>query len=123
MAARELGCWVSGVGVSETEFRLLWLLFHGIKASDVQTNEPPAFDQADLSNRLAISAAQVSSVVESLRQRLLIDRDAAGADRRRQRWRLAPTGRDLVLAVIAAVAKATPAAAPTHADRDGKEAA
>jgi DNA-binding MarR family transcriptional regulator len=101
LAARELAGWVDGFGVSETEFRLLWQLF---LAAETASYRPGAlFDQAELAVRLAASPAQVSGVVERLRSLALIERDVQPGDRRRQVWRLAPAGRTLVLAVVAAV--------------------
>jgi DNA-binding MarR family transcriptional regulator len=101
LALREIAAWVDGIGVSETEFRLLWLLFqqqHG------DASKLTALDQADLAERLAVSAAQVSGVIERLRQRELVDRVPDLSDRRRQLWRLAQTGETLVLNVVANVA-------------------
>jgi DNA-binding MarR family transcriptional regulator len=101
LALREIAVWVEGMGVSETEFRLLWLLFqqeHG------EASKSTALDQADLAERLAVSAAQVSGVIERLRQRELVDRVPDVSDRRRQLWRLASTGETLVQTVIANVA-------------------
>ena len=101
LAVRELARWVDGFGVSETEFRLLWQLF---LAAESPSYRPGAlFDQAELAVRLAVSPAQVSGVVERLRSLALLERDAQPGDRRRQLWRLAPAGRTLVLAVVAAV--------------------
>jgi DNA-binding MarR family transcriptional regulator len=101
LALREIAAWVEDAGVSETEFRLLWLLFqqeHG------EASKSTALDQADLAERLAVSAAQVSGVIERLRQRELVDRVPDVSDRRRQLWRLASTGETLVQTVIVNVA-------------------
>lgn len=99
LALRDITAWVHQFGVSEPEFRLLWLLFRleGPTASC-------AVDQAELAEQLAVSAAQVSGVVERLMQRELVDRVLDGADRRRQLWRLAGAGEGLVRDVIASVA-------------------
>lgn len=114
LAARDLTAWVTGFDVSETEFRLLWLLSH---ASSADAKAPmPSVDQAELATRLAVSAAQVSGVVERLRHAALIEHAAGSGDRRRQFWQLAESGRDLVQAIIASV-EALPAG------RTGKEAA
>jgi DNA-binding MarR family transcriptional regulator len=97
------------VGVSETEFRLMWLLYqhaHG------EASNSTVLDQADLAERLAVSAAQVSGVIERLRQRELVDRAPDGNDRRRQLWRLASAGETLVLTVVAHVASGIPPLAP-----------
>jgi DNA-binding MarR family transcriptional regulator len=109
LALREIAAWVEGIGVSETEFRLLWLLFqqeHG------EASKSTALDQADLAERLAVSAAQISGVIERLRQRELIIRVSDGGDRRRQLWRLELTGEALVHTVVAHVASEIPPLAP-----------
>ena len=100
LATRDITAWVRAFGLNETEFRLLWLLFqheHGGLRAD------GALDQAALAEGLAVSAAQVSGVVERLRGRGLTDRVLDGSDRRRQMWRLANTGDALVVAVVGSV--------------------
>lgn len=118
LAVRDLAQWVDGFGVSEIEFRLLWLLF---AAADGATSTSHAsagqFDQAELATRLAVSAAQVSACVERLHAGGSIERGPQDADRRRQLWRLSRAGRGLVLKVVAAVD-----ALPPVGD-SGKEAA
>jgi DNA-binding MarR family transcriptional regulator len=96
LAARELAAWVAGAGVSEAEFRLLWVLFHG----DLSLN------QAELASRLGVSPAQVSGAVERLHSAGHIDGGCDAADRRRQLWRLTAGGRALIHAVLAHVAAA-----------------
>jgi DNA-binding MarR family transcriptional regulator len=109
LALREIANWVEGVGVSETEFRLLWLLYqHALDEASKST----ALDQADLAERLAVSAAQVSGVIERLRQCELVNRVPDGNDRRRQLWRLATAGETLVLRVVTHVASGIPPLAP-----------
>jgi DNA-binding MarR family transcriptional regulator len=115
LAARALARWVDGFGVSETEFRLLWQLF--VAAESPELRPCTLFDQAELAVRLAASPAQVSGVVERLRSLTLIERDAQPGDRRRQLWRIAPAGRTLVLAVVAAVGS------QPHVGPAGKDAA
>lgn len=100
LAMRDIAGWVQGLGVSETEFRLLWLLLEHERG---QQRGAGALDQAELAERLAVSAAQVSGVVERLRERELVDRVLDGGDRRRQMWRLAPAGAATVSAVVASV--------------------
>ncbi len=98
-AARALAHWVGGVGISETEFRLLWLLFPvTAPASKESDHELP--DQAELAAKLAVSAAQVSGAVERLQSLGYIERHVNGVDRRRQMWRLADPGRALVHTVL-----------------------
>ena len=97
-AARELAAWIAGSGVSEAEFRLLWLLFDLMSArADAE------LDQARLAERLAASPALVSGAVERLRILGLIDVRLPASDRRCQQWRLTPAGGQLVLRVVAAV--------------------
>ena len=109
LAMREIAAWAEEIGVSETEFRLLWLLFqqaHG------EASKPTALDQAALAERLAVSAAQVSGVIERLRQLKFVDRVPEVRDRRRQLWRLATAGEALVLTLVAHVAAEIPPLAP-----------
>ncbi len=107
LAVRDLARWVAGCGVSETEFRLLWALHHASEAAqniESSTRRPAAaLAQTELASRLAASAAHVSAVVERLRAAGLVEHDSQPGDRRRQLWQLAPAGRALVLAIVAAV--------------------
>jgi DNA-binding MarR family transcriptional regulator len=104
LAVRDLALWVDGFGVSETEFRLLWLLFNEADGAPAPPRTVPReFDQAELAARLAVSAAQVSASVERLHREARLERVSQVADRRRQLWRLSPSGRSLVLKVVAAV--------------------
>ena len=99
LAVRQLARWVDGFGVGETEFRLMWTLF----PVEESPSPMPRCDQAELAERLAVSAAQVSCVVERLRGSQLLERDAAEGDRRRQVWRLTAAGLALVRKIVAAV--------------------
>lgn len=115
LAARDLSAWVSNLGVSEAEFRLMWLLFRGSAGagcrgdSDAASETPHAvnsfaLDQGALAERLAVSAAQISGAVARLQSRQLIVPLRDGSDRRRQLWRLAEAGDALVNDVLATVA-------------------
>ena len=99
LATRQLARWVDGFAIGETDFRLLWDLF----AADAQATAMPMFDQAALAERLAISAAQVSGMVERLRARNLVSRPSIDGDRRRQFWQLTASGQTLVREIIATV--------------------
>jgi DNA-binding MarR family transcriptional regulator len=55
--------------------------------------------QTQLADRLAVSPAHVSSCVEQLRRHLLIESVRDPLDRRRQLWRLTPSGEDRLEAV------------------------
>src|SRR5688500_16904617 len=70
LALRDLAAWVRGYGVSEGEFRLLWLVLHGDREN---ADCRRVLDQAELAMQLAVSPAQVSNVVERLRFHQLID--------------------------------------------------
>jgi DNA-binding MarR family transcriptional regulator len=112
LASRQLAAWVDGFPVGESEFRLLWELHTACADAGMAS-----FDQAELADRLAVSAAQVSGMVERLRRSQLIARPAVDGDRRRQYWRLTAAGDELVQRIIAAVD------ASHSADDAGKEAA
>ena len=89
--ARQAGRWQ----LSEPEFLTLWVC---------RRVPPSGLGQNELAARLAVSAAQVSSVVEQLRrQRFLVGRRAK-TDRRRKLWRLTPAGRAKLQAVLADLA-------------------
>lgn len=98
LASRQLAAWVNGFAVGEAEFRLLWEL-HTTHAGAAAA----PLDQAELADRLAVSAAQVSGVVERLRSSQLIARPSVDGDRRRQYWQLTAAGNELVQRIIAAV--------------------
>jgi DNA-binding MarR family transcriptional regulator len=114
LALRDIAGWTAHAGVNETEFRLLWLL---IQKSQSQNADRRACDQAELAHELAVSPAQVSGVIERLRQRELVERVLGVGDRRRQLWRLAPSGEQLVRAVVASVA--TTETRPLASSRNG----
>ena len=54
---------------------------------------PAGLEQKELAAILAVSASQVSGLVEQLRRRGLLQGSRAANDRRRQLWQLTPTGR------------------------------
>lgn len=86
--ARRLSKAVREHGLSEAEFRLLWALWqedaNGITNSVVQN---------DIVERTGASPAQVSSSVEALRQKRMIQAIADKHDRRRQRWQFTEAGK------------------------------
>lgn len=100
LALRDVAAWAQPFGLSETEFRLLWLLSQVGRCVE---RAATALDQGDLAERLAVSTGQISAVVERLQKRELVDRVLDGGDRRRQLWRLAPAGEAVMLAVVASV--------------------
>ena len=100
LAARDIAAWLHGFQVTESEFRLLWLL------SQSRGDRPAhdKFDQAELAELLVVSPAQVSGAVERLRSLGMLERTTDQHDRRRRLWRLADGGRQLLSAVVASVA-------------------
>jgi DNA-binding MarR family transcriptional regulator len=74
-------------GIGEAEFPLLWL-FQRVGAETSCQNE--------LARRLGISPAQVSALVERLRQAGWVVGQRSSVDRRRQIWRLTDRGTELV---------------------------
>jgi DNA-binding MarR family transcriptional regulator len=109
-ASRELNRWVGTVDVSETEFRLLWQLE---RAGDSEPLEVAALDQVALAERLAVSPAQVSGLVERLAASEYIASHPLPADRRRQLWRITLAGKLLLSTVLQQVQ--THVSAPTIA--------
>jgi DNA-binding MarR family transcriptional regulator len=75
---------VRGAGtLSQPQFSVLWACH----------DAPPAgISQAELADRLSVSAAHVSGIVEQLRCKGLLQPRRLVADRRRQLWKLTPTG-------------------------------
>ena len=86
-----LGPYLVQRGTSEAEFSLLWACL-----------EAPAIglSQSEIAARLAVSAAHISGLVESLRRKGWLKRRASAADRRQRVWRLTPSGRTLLDAVL-----------------------
>jgi DNA-binding MarR family transcriptional regulator len=93
-AARALSDWTKRFGLTEAEFQLLWRL------RPTSMNGP---NQSALAAALAFSPAQVSAVVERVRQRGLICERGAAGDRRRHHWQLSASGRELLDEMLAAV--------------------
>lgn len=86
--ARLLSAEVRQHKLSEAEFRLLWLLL-----ADAQSNERTCIEQSELVRRLGLSPAQVSTLVEGLRIKQMIEPVLYEEDRRRKYWQLTATGR------------------------------
>ena len=105
LATKELAGWVRELGVSESEFRLLWQLEFdgGGAAHDTGTRSETLPDQAMLAEQLALSPAQMSGLVERLSAAGFIEPEQSPRDRRRQAWRIALAGRLLVSNVVARV--------------------
>ncbi|MCH2114432.1 MAG: MarR family transcriptional regulator [Pirellulales bacterium] len=91
--ARQLAAAVRAYGLSESEFRLLWI-----------AQRCPACDQKQLANQLGLSPAQVSGLVERLRAGGSIFPSVAVDDRRRQLWQLTPSGGAMVSRIVAELA-------------------
>lgn len=94
LVRRALAEALSEAQLSENEFLVL--------AAYEDAANPPS--QRQLADRLAVSPAQISGIVERLRQREWIDSRRDPHDRRRQHWRLTAAGSQIVLAAGAAIA-------------------
>lgn len=70
-------------GASEAQFAVLW---------QCQQASSQGLGQHELSDRLAFSTAQISTLVEQLRQLGWLEGRRDPADRRRQCWQLTPAG-------------------------------
>jgi DNA-binding MarR family transcriptional regulator len=81
-------------GLSESQLSVLWAC---VAAAD------DGLSQSELAQRLLVSPALVSGLVEQLRRRRLLTGQRDKADRRRQVWRATASGRDLVQGILAAV--------------------
>ncbi|MGE3244012.1 MAG: MarR family transcriptional regulator, partial [Pirellulales bacterium] len=104
-AGRMIAAWARSLDLAEPELQLLWCL----------RKEPgDGLDQTTIAQRLALSPAQVSTMVERLRAsgRIVLRPDAH--DRRRNLWQLSVDGNSLVDQLLAQVAAED---ARPHADR------
>lgn len=88
----ELAHYAADWPINEQEFLLLWTC----------REAPPAgVSQTELAERLAVSAAQVSGLVEKLRCERFLEGHRGEHDRRRQLWRLTPEGQTLLAGCLA----------------------
>lgn len=94
LVRRALAEALSEAEMSENEFLVL--------AAYEDAANPPS--QRQLADRLAVSPAQISGIVERLRQREWIDAHRDPDDRRRQHWRLTTKGSEIVLVAGSAIA-------------------
>jgi DNA-binding MarR family transcriptional regulator len=104
IAARNLASQVRVLGLSETQVRLLWFLRSTELAADA-SKAPP--DQTRLAAGLGFSAAQISSVVDTLREQGAVVSKPAPGDRRRQIWQLTPAGLEWTERILVHVARGT----------------
>ncbi|MGE0537013.1 MAG: MarR family winged helix-turn-helix transcriptional regulator [Pirellulales bacterium] len=84
-----------GSGVGESQFSVLWIC------------QQPAGDgisQSELADRLAISTAHISGLVEQMRRAGWLDGQRDPADRRRQVWRTTAAGQALFEQLVEDVA-------------------
>jgi DNA-binding MarR family transcriptional regulator len=88
--AEQVAAW----GLTDQEFLVLWLC---------DDRSGAAQGQGELAATLGASAAQMSGLVERLRQRDLLQVERVGNDRRRQAWRLSPTGKEILVAACQAL--------------------
>ncbi|MEM8944392.1 MAG: hypothetical protein AAGD11_04350 [Planctomycetota bacterium] len=98
--ARQLAVALREHGLSETEFRLLWLLDK--RGTATQSAE---IEQRQLPADLGVSAGQISAVVERLRSLSLIANVPCRQDRRRQRWALTAGGSRRVAGIALGIAR------------------
>ncbi|EAQ79031.1 MarR family winged helix-turn-helix transcriptional regulator [Blastopirellula marina] len=94
LVRRALADALSDAQLSENEFLVL-------AAYDAEANPP---SQRQLADRLAVSPAQISAIVERLRQREWIDSQRDPHDRRRQQWSLTTAGVQIVRTAGQAIA-------------------
>jgi len=99
-ASKQLATFLQSFGLSEAEFRLLWLLRAAEETlpeknclTESGRNQP---DQKQLALLLGLSPAQVSALVERLQTKKLILGSPTPEDRRRQLWRLNTRGLQLI---------------------------
>jgi DNA-binding MarR family transcriptional regulator len=92
-AARAIAEWAARFELADGEFHVLWCL---------RSAASTGLDQTTLAANLAISPAQVSAMVERLRQRDWISQQCPPHDRRRRLWRLSVGGGELLEQMIAA---------------------
>jgi DNA-binding MarR family transcriptional regulator len=82
-------------GLTDSQAVVLWLC---------QGGQSGGSDQSSLVRRLAISAAQVSGLVEALRQRGLLESRRDATDRRRQRWQPTAAGAAVLQQIVGGLA-------------------
>jgi len=90
-AGKALSAWTRRFQVTEAEFQLLWSL---------NTTPQVGYTQIALARELAFSPAQISVVVERLRNRGWICQHHAQGDRRQHVWRLSVTGQSLLEEIL-----------------------
>lgn len=115
-AGKALSAWTRRFHVSEAEFQLLWLLRTSAQVGRTQTT---------LARELAFSPAQVSVVVERMRERGWIFQHRAAGDRRQHLWCLSLSGRSLLEEMLSHTdeLKFEPSSVATKGDHDQQEAA
>ena len=97
IAARELAVGVRGLGLSETQVRLLWAL-RSTKLAEKASQAP--LDQTRLAAELGLSAAQTSSMVDRMRRQGAVISQSFPGDRRRQIWQLTAAGLELTQRIV-----------------------
>lgn len=85
-----------GLGLSDAEIAVLWIC---------RQAEPGGAAQGELGQRLGLSPAALSALVERLRRRGLIVSERPTGDRRRQLWRLGEAGEKALADAFSAVAE------------------
>jgi DNA-binding MarR family transcriptional regulator len=86
-----------GMACTPAEFLLLWTCRDSERTA-------AGLGQIELARSVGLSPAQVSGLVERLRARGLLEGCRAARDRRRQMWRLTPSGRNTLADLLQAIA-------------------
>jgi DNA-binding MarR family transcriptional regulator len=110
------------MGLSETEFRLLWALLlragAPLAGGVAHLAADPSLDQTQLATQLAASPAQVSASVVRLQSQGWVLGGRPQANRRRQVWQLTESGRQLLDAALLRLAADAPLSAPPTYPRE-----
>lgn len=109
MLRQQLAVVTRQIGLNDTQFLVLW------SCSTVQSSRT---SQRDLGERLGISPAQISAMVEDLRRRNLLIGQRSASDRRRQTWCLTSEGQAVVDAAATALQPWADTMANHLGDRD-----
>ncbi|NOY43165.1 MAG: MarR family transcriptional regulator [Planctomycetes bacterium] len=103
IVANQLAVHAKSFGLTEAEFRLLWLL-RTICDQQSASRPPQLLNQKAMCERLGLSPAQISAVVERLRKEGLIVGQASATDRRQNVWQLTSSGQTLLETIVTKLA-------------------
>lgn len=99
IAARALAEWARPFELSEPELQVLWRLREAVDNG---------LDQTTLAERIALSPALLSAIVERLRARCWIVPQVHPGDRRRRLWQLTDEGRAVLIEMLRNVDRLRP---------------